>query len=75
MRPPGAKQWGPEHKEFQRSQFKKVIRLHGPFQEIPNYESRVTIDPEVKDYWGIPTVRLSGSRHPYDRTGCQYYIG
>ncbi|HSM49566.1 MAG TPA: GMC family oxidoreductase N-terminal domain-containing protein, partial [Draconibacterium sp.] len=30
MRPPGAKQWGIEHKEYQRSQFKRVIRLHGP---------------------------------------------
>ncbi len=72
MRPPGAKQWGVEHKEYQRSMFKRVIRLHGPFQEIPNFNSRVTIDPEVKDDWGIPTVRLSGERHEYDRTGCQF---
>lgn len=72
MRPPGAKLWGPEHKDFQRSMFKRVIRLHGPFQEIPNSESRVSIDPEVKDDWGIPTVRLSGSRHAYDRIGCQF---
>lgn len=72
MRPPGAKRWGIEHKEYQRSQFKRVIRLHGPFQEIPNFESRVSIDPEVKDDWGIPTVRLSGSRHEHDRIGCQF---
>ena len=72
MRPPEAKRWGIEHKEYQRSQFKRVIRLHGPFQEIPNFESRVSIDPEVKDDWGIPTVRLSGSRHEYDRIGCQF---
>lgn len=72
MRPPGAKQWGIEHKEYQRSMFKRVIRLHGPFQEIPNFEARVTIDPEIKDDWGIPTVRLTGSRHEYDRTGCQF---
>lgn len=72
MRPPGAKQWGAEHKEYQRSMFKRVIRLHGPFQEIPNFEARVTIDPEVKDDWGIPTVRLTGSRHEYDRTGCRF---
>ncbi len=72
MRPPGAKRWGPEHKEYQRSQFKKLIRLHGPFQEIPNFEARVTVDQQVKDHWGIPVARLSGSRHPYDPVGCQY---
>jgi choline dehydrogenase-like flavoprotein len=72
MRPPGARRWGPEHKEYQRSQFKKLIRLHGPFQEIPNFEARVTVDQQVKDHWGIPVARLSGSRHPYDPVGCQY---
>lgn len=71
-RPPGAKRWGIEHKEFQRSQYKRITHVRGPFQEIPNYEARVSIDPKVKDYWGIPTVRLSGSRHPYDPTGCQF---
>jgi choline dehydrogenase-like flavoprotein len=72
MRPPGSKRWGLEHKEYQRTMFKRVIRLHGPYQEIPNFEARVTIDPDVKDHWGIPVVRLSGSRHPYDRTGCKF---
>jgi len=72
LRPPGAKRWGMEHKEFQRTMFKRMIRLHGPFQEIPNFEARVTIDLDIKDYWGIPVARLSGSRHAYDRTGCKF---
>ncbi len=71
-RPPGAKRWGIEHKEFQRSQFKRIVHVRGPYQEIPNFEARVTIDPEVKDHWGIPVARLSGSRHPNDRTGCMF---
>lgn len=71
-RPPGSKRWGIEHKEFQRSQYKRFVKIHGPFQEIPNFDARVTIDPEVKDYWGVPTVRLSGSRHAYDQVGCQF---
>ena len=72
FRPPGAKRWGIEHKEFQRSQYKRFVRIHGPFQEIPNFDARVTIDPKVTDYWRVPTVRLSGSRHSYDRIGCQF---
>lgn len=70
-RPPGAAGWGKEHKDFQRNQFKKTIAVMGPFQEIPNFESRVSVDPAVKDFWGIPVARLSGSRHPYDRKGCE----
>jgi choline dehydrogenase-like flavoprotein len=29
------------------------------------FDSRVEVDPVVKDYWGIPVARLSGSRHPH----------
>jgi len=72
LRPPGSKRWGKEHKEFQRSNYKRVVNVRGPFQEIPNYEARVTVDPAVKDHWGIPVARLSGQRHAYDRIGCQF---
>lgn len=72
LRPPGAKRWGLEHKEFQRTMFQRIIRLHGPYQEIPSYEARVSVDQSVKDFWGIPVARLSGSRHKQDRVGCQF---
>ncbi len=29
------------------------------------FESRVTIDPEVRDRYGIPVARMSGDRHPH----------
>ena len=66
QRPPGEARWGKAHKDFQRRYFKRLVRLHGPIQEMPNFEARVQIDPAVKDHWGIPVVRLSGSRHAYD---------
>lgn len=66
IRPPGAARWGLAHKEFQRSSYKRLIRVQGPVQEIPVFDSRVRVDPEVKDHWGIPVVRLSGRRHPHD---------
>lgn len=71
IRPPGSARWGKEHKEYQRNQFKKFLAVKGPFQEIPNFEARVTVDPKVKDYWGIPVAKLMGTRHPYDRKGCE----
>ena len=61
MRPPGATRWGKEHKAFQMKNIKRVAGLHGPIQEIPNFDARVTIDPSVKDHWGIPVVALSGA--------------
>ena len=72
MRPPGAARWGKEHKAFQMKNIKRVAGLHGPIQEIPNFDARVTIDPFVKDHWGIPVLALSGERHPMDYEHCKW---
>jgi len=66
VRPPGSASWGKEHKEFQRKYYKRHAQAVGPVQEMPVFESRVRIDPTVKDHWGIPVVRLSGHRHDHD---------
>ena len=71
VRPPDAAKWGKAHKEFQRTNFKKVAQVQGPYQEIPSFEARVEVDPVVKDFWGIPVVRLSGTRHEKDIEGCK----
>ena len=72
IRPPGAARWGREHKDFQMRNIKRTAGLHGPIQEMPNFSSRLTVDPSVKDYWGIPVVALSGSRHPLDHENCKW---
>jgi choline dehydrogenase-like flavoprotein len=72
VRPPGAPAWGKEHKAFQMKNIKRVAALHGPVQEMPNFNARVTIDPTVKDYWGIPVLALSGERHPIDHEHCRW---
>jgi choline dehydrogenase-like flavoprotein len=32
---------------------------------MPVFDSRVEVDPSVKDYWGIPVARMSGDKHPH----------
>ena len=58
----GSPRWGQEHKEFVRTAFKRTIVVMGPVQEMPLFDSRVQVDPKVKDYWGIPVARLSGGQ-------------
>ena len=64
--PPGMPRWGVEHKKFVRQYYKRSAGLKSPIQEMPVFESRVEIAPDLKDSYGIPTVRLSGHRHPED---------
>ncbi|MGA9117775.1 MAG: GMC family oxidoreductase [Bacteroidota bacterium] len=75
IRPPGAPTWGKAHKEFQREYFRRNVQVVGPIQEMPVFDSRVQIDPSVKDAWGIPVVRLSGTRHAKDFEGCKFLSG
>jgi choline dehydrogenase-like flavoprotein len=75
VRPPGAKNWGKEHKDFQRINYKKVLKVHGPYQDIPRFDQMVTIDPVVKDFWGIPVARLVSSQIETDTQGCNFIAG
>ena len=66
LRPAGEPRWGKSHKEFQRNNYYRIGRMVGPIQQMPMFEARATVDPKVKDYWGIPVVALSGGNHPLD---------
>jgi choline dehydrogenase-like flavoprotein len=48
-----------------RQWHKRSIVIMGPTQQIPAAEARVTVDPTVKDKWGLPVVRISGNVHPH----------
>jgi choline dehydrogenase-like flavoprotein len=41
-------------------------------QEMPVFDSRVQVDPKVKDHWGISVARLSGHRHQNDLLGTNF---
>lgn len=56
--------WGLEAKRFMRDNYRRFFDVKGPVQEIPSPDARVTLDPDVRDPWGIPVVRLSGTTHP-----------
>lgn len=61
--PPDLPRWGVENKRFMRENYTRVMHVRGPVQDIPNPEGRVTADASVRDKWGIPVARLSGTTH------------
>ncbi len=62
--PPNLPRWGAANKQFMRQNYRRVTEIRGPVHEIPSPDSRVRLDPAVKDKWGIPVARLSGTTHP-----------
>ena len=63
--PPNTPRWGLKHKQAMRAWHKRSIVIVGPTQQIPSADARVTVDPNVKDKWGLPVVRFSGNVHPH----------
>ncbi|HZG66823.1 MAG TPA: GMC family oxidoreductase [Herpetosiphonaceae bacterium] len=62
--PPDVPRWGQANKDFMREAYTRMLHVIGPVHEIPSPEARVTLDPDVRDRWGLPVVRLSGTTHP-----------
>jgi choline dehydrogenase-like flavoprotein len=62
--PPDLPRWGAVNKAYMRDTFSRSVHVQGPVQEIPSPDSRVTLDPVVRDKFGLPVVRLSGTTHP-----------
>jgi choline dehydrogenase-like flavoprotein len=62
--PPDLPRWGLENKRWMRENYTRLLHIMGPVQEIPHPEGRVTVDPSVRDKYGLPVARLSGTQHP-----------
>lgn len=62
--PPDLPRWGRQNKQWMRDNFTRLLHVCGPVQEIPSPDARVTVDPSVRDLWGLPVARLSGATHP-----------
>jgi choline dehydrogenase-like flavoprotein len=63
--PENTPRWGLGHKQAMRHWHKRCIQIFGPTQQIPTAIARVTVDPTVKDKWGLPVARISGNVHPH----------
>jgi choline dehydrogenase-like flavoprotein len=57
---------GLQAKQDLRRLLPRMQRVVGPIQEMTSADSRVRLDPTVKDRFGIPVVLLSGSHHVED---------
>jgi choline dehydrogenase-like flavoprotein len=63
--PPGTPSWGLGHKQAMRQWHKRSIVIMGPTQQIPSAAGRITVDPAVRDKWGLPVARIEGNVHPH----------
>ena len=59
--------WGNEHKRRIEKLFAHTVRLCTVGEQLPDIRNQVTLDPEVKDQFGLPVPRLTNLPRGNDR--------
>jgi choline dehydrogenase-like flavoprotein len=70
--PPDAPRWGSEYKRLLGEYFNRTMSLLSHTPSLPVERNTVTPDPEVKDAWGLPAVRITFDQHPDDLKNMQW---
>lgn len=47
----------------------RMLEVEGFSDWLPTPGTRVDLDPQVRDRWGLPAARMTVERHPADRAG------
>jgi choline dehydrogenase-like flavoprotein len=64
--------WGAALKERMRT-FPRTLTVAGICEELPMADSRVDLDPDVKDRFGLPVPRFTKRQHPNDLAMYRWY--
>lgn len=63
---PDTPTWGSEYKKALRDDFGRCLTMQGFLTCLPLETNNVTLDPDVKDAWGLPAIRVTYKDHPDD---------
>ena len=69
--PPDVPRWGSEYKQAFESYFNRTMSLLAHTTSLALEKNTITLDPEVKDVWGVPAIRVTYDYHPDDAATIQ----
>src|SRR3984885_179587 len=64
--PHGASKWGAAYKKALHEQANRKMVISSFITQLPLESNRVDLDPDVKDAWGLPAMRITSTSHPND---------
>lgn len=64
--PPGTAKWGKEFKKTLNHNFTRTMEIFCHATSLPVESNSISLDPEVKDAWGLPALRMTFRDHPND---------
>ena len=64
--PPGTPRWGSEFKKALAHNFTRTMEIFCHGTSLPVETNSFSLDPDVKDAWGLPALRMTFRDHPDD---------
>jgi choline dehydrogenase-like flavoprotein len=64
--PPGTPRWGKDFKAALAYNFNRTMEIFAHGTSLPVENNSFSLDPELKDAWGLPALRMTYKDHPDD---------
>jgi choline dehydrogenase-like flavoprotein len=64
--PPGTPRWGKGFKDVLSNNFTRTVEILCHGTSLPVENNSFSLDPELKDAWGLPALRMTYKDHPDD---------
>lgn len=67
MNPPkGMRGWGADYKRWIAHAYTRQLTMYSHTTSLPVERNNISLDPKLKDAWGLPAIRLTYEDHPDD---------
>jgi len=70
---PDAPRWGAGYKKALREEANHKMTITCFVTQMPLETNRVDLDPDVKDEWGLPAMRITSTSHPDDIKNMEFF--
>ena len=70
---PGSPRWGAGYKRALRAEAQHRMNITCFTTQLPLETNRVDLDPDVKDAWGLPAMRITSTSHPDDIANMEFF--
>ncbi|HLH00091.1 MAG TPA: GMC family oxidoreductase [Bryobacteraceae bacterium] len=71
---PSSPRWGSAWKKSIAYEYPRTMALFSHITCLPMESNNVTLDPELKDEWGMPALRLTFKNHPDDLKTMEFIL-
>jgi choline dehydrogenase-like flavoprotein len=72
--PADAPKWGAEYKKMLSTYFTHTMTVLAHTSSLPQLRNSISLDPDVKDSWGLPAMRVTFNFHPDDIATMQWSL-